>query len=164
MPVEISLTEDVRRFEQGLNQLERQQLPFALAGALTATARDEKDAARNEMERVFDRPKLFTVNSVFAKPATKRDLAASVRFREFAGKGTAAGKYLKPQVFGGSRDAKRSEVLLRRRGLLAPDEFMVPGPGARLDSYGNITGAMMQRISSALGSQADASHKVTEKS
>ena len=138
-----------------LDNLHRRQIPFATALALTRTAQAAKREVHAEMLRAFDRPTPFTLNSLQVVPATKHTLHAEVKFREFASKGTAAGKYLKPQVFGGPRDAKRFEKNLRHAGALPPGKFIVPGRDARLNQYGGQMPSEIVRILSALRAMPD---------
>lgn len=119
-------------------QLFDNQIPYATAKALTRTAQIAQQDIRNTMESVFDRPTPYTLNSTFVKPATKTDLVARVWIKDDSGKGTAAGRYLSPEVFGGERQLKRFESALRNIGLLPVGMFAAPGSAAKLDQYGNV--------------------------
>ena len=123
------------------------QAPFATAKALTRTALLVRDGIVQEMRRAFDRPTPYVLRSLQVEPATKQRLISIVRPRDFAGKGTAAWRFLSPQVFGGSRERKRSE------SRLGGD--IVPGKGAKLDQYGNISRAQVQQALSAIGVRQD---------
>lgn len=126
------------------------QMRFATALALTRTGQDVKLAQVAEIGRVFDRPTPFTLNSVYLKPATKANLVAVVWLKDFAGKGTPAEKYLAAQIEGGPRKPKSFERLLLRSGIMPTGYLAVPGSGAKLDSYGNMSGAQIVQILSAL--------------
>lgn len=132
------------------------QLRFATAVALTKTAVEVRKDLQAEQRRVFDRPKPWTLNSMYVKPATKQILEAHVGHKDFAPKGTAAGKYLQPQIEGGQRPLKRFEKLLQARGLLPAGMYAVPGKGVRLDQYGNMSVGQLQQVLSNLGAQFDA--------
>jgi hypothetical protein len=69
-------------------------------------------------------------------------MSVDIGLKEWAGKGTAASEYLKPQIFGGPRKMKRSERYL--------GSYYVPGAGAKLNQYGNMSGAQITQILSAL--------------
>ncbi|GAB1389855.1 MAG: hypothetical protein AMXMBFR78_11310 [Rubrivivax sp.] len=129
------------------------RLNAVMATALTRTAQDVREAVRQELPRVFDRPTPYTLNSLFVRPATAQRLQSEVYFRdelaEYKG-GIAATKYLLPQVEGGSRNLKRFEVLLRQAGHLPPGWFAVPGDGARLDAYGNVNKGQIIQVLSQL--------------
>lgn len=146
---------------QTLDRLEREQLPFAAALALTRTAQVVADDLRAEMQVVFDRPTPATLNSLFIQPATKQRMEARVWIKDGGsagpagrsvggtgawGKGRAAIKWLTPEVFGGPRDDKGVERLLRRRGVLAPGQYVVPGDKMPLDQYGNVGRGTLNKI------------------
>ncbi|KRR16868.1 hypothetical protein [Bradyrhizobium retamae] len=135
-------TGDVMR---AIRRLAREDAPIVTAYALTKTAQDIKEAEVAVMKTVFDRPSRFTLNALYMKPATKRDLVAMVYFKEGFGS-IPAWRYLGPQVDGGKRQHKAHEKRLIRAGHMKPDEFAVPGAGAKLDKYGNLSGATIERI------------------
>jgi len=149
----LDISMDIDRLTRSLSQLEHESIPFWTANALTKTAQDIKTAEVEEMKRVFDRPTRFTLNALYIKPATKRDLTAAVMFKDEGG--TPAWRYLGPQVESGVRSHKGFEKRLIAIGYMHPDEFVVPGKGAQLDAYGNISGGLWQRIISDLGLQRD---------
>lgn len=128
-----------------LNVAER-QVPFALAAALTWTARDVKEAEVAEMSSVFDRPTPFTLNALFVRPATKETLQAEVGQKEVAGHRA----YLDVQVSGGNRPQKGFERMLRGSGLMRAGEVAVPALGANLDAYGNMSKGQIVKIVSQL--------------
>jgi hypothetical protein len=154
---------------------------FAAVVALTRTAQAIKQEQPKEMNRVFDRPKPWTLNSVFMQKATKSipvarvwlkdqqnsntfSLAASraaqlaknptYRVSKRAGQGTPASKYLLPQITGGPRPAKGFERKMRATGILGPNEFIVPG-AVKLDSYGNVSPGLYTKILSDQGALVD---------
>lgn len=139
-----------------LNALVQKQMPFALALAMTNTVKLIRDATINEMKVVFDRPTRYTLNSLFIVPARKGTLIAKVGFKsESHVRGIPPTKFIGPQVFGGPRSLKRSEVALRRRGILPADRYLVPGTAIRLDSSGNISAGTMTQILSVLKALTD---------
>lgn len=151
---------------QTLDRLEREQLPFAAALALTRTAQVVAEDLRAEMRTVFDRPTPATLDSLFIQPATKQKMEALVFIKDGRsgtaaggvagqagrwGKGRAAIKWLTPEVFGGPRDDKGVEAMLRRRGVLAQGQYVVPGERMQLDQYGNIPRGKLNQILSGAG-------------
>src|SRR5690606_32221039 len=64
------------------------------------------------------------------------------------GKGRAAIKWLTPEVFGGPRDDKGVEAMLRRRGVLQQGQYIVPGNGLDLDQFGNVPRGKLNQIMS----------------
>lgn len=111
---------------------------FAGIVALSRTGAAVKKGLREEMERVFDRPTRWTLNSLYHSRATSDRPVSIVWLKDKAYKSTDAEHYLGPQILGGARRDKRSERLLRQSGLLPAGMQMVPGAGARLDRYGNM--------------------------
>ena len=103
------------------------------------------------MKSNFDRPTLYTLGSTYVVPATKMKLVAEVGIKNQNQKGIAPSVWLQPQVSGGPRQPKQSEILLRRKSILPGGMFMVPGAGAKFDSYGNVSRGQISQILSALG-------------
>lgn len=144
--MKIGIEVDVERALAGMKDL-RSQVPFATALALTRTAEAAKVAVQQEMVRVFDRPTPFTFQAMRVIPARKTNLEAAVVFKDLGGKGlTDAKTRYGHQVFGGARATKRMETLLRRSGLLLMSEDAVPGEGAQLDAYGNMSRGQVVQI------------------
>lgn len=153
---------NVKEFERGLTRVQRDQLPFALFLAVNETAEAAVRHNQRQMGRHIDRPKPFTKRGLYARKGRYRrgsraaglrqaTANASLMWREFAGKGVAAKKYLRPIVFGTPRRMKRHEVALQRRGYLSSGAYLAPAPGQRLNAYGNLPGARYVQILSALG-------------
>lgn len=125
----------------------------ALADALNHTANQARIALRAEMESVFDRPTPFTLNALRILNARPDSLEAAIWVKDDKdnnAKGQAPEDWVAPQVFGGPRVDKKSEMLLRRRGILPAGRFVVPAEGARLDAYGNMSRGHMLQILSGL--------------
>lgn len=148
-------TEGAAQLKRALSDIERRQLPFATALALTRTAQMVKAAEIGEMKRVFASPTRFTLNSLFVRPAKKNRLEAVVWVKDYASKADAPTRWLVPEVIGGERGDKRSEKLLRGRGILAAGRYLMPGKGMPLDASGNISRGRMQKVLSGLGAQFD---------
>lgn len=132
----------------------------ALADALNHTANQARIALRAEINSVFDRPTPFTLNAVRILHARPKMLDAAVFVKDEkdgASKGFAPEDWFRPQVEGGPRTAKRSEDMLRNAGILPSGMFVVPGKGARLDRYGNLSRGHMNQILSGLMAAEDRS-------
>ena len=164
--IEIDLSVDLRPLLNRLQNVQR-QVPFVIASALTKTAVKVKPEIRAEMQRTLDRPKPYTLNSIFVKPASKKDpnptarvwlkddQEAALSTRQFTGAGLAA-EYLYPNIVGGSRGLKRFELRLKNAGLLPPGMFVVPSKGAKLDRYGNADLGQLVAVLSKLGTIREA--------
>lgn len=142
----ISVNIDMGRIVKGLDDLHRNQIPFAVAAALTATAKDVEQEEVKEIKDSFDRPKPETMSSLYVRPATKSKLEAVVGIKDFNGKGNPASKYLAAQITGGTRRFKRFERALQIAGVMPPDHYVVPGSAAALDAYGNIKPSLIVQL------------------
>ncbi|MFC6490713.1 hypothetical protein [Nitratireductor sp. GCM10026969] len=142
----ISVDYNRREFEQQLARDLGRDLPFALARALTWTAKDVQKNSKKWMRRDFDRPTRWTLNAARVKPAKKRDLVAEVYFKDFAPKGTPAGKYLLTQIRGGRRPHTRWERRLIHAGVMKASEYAMPGKGLKLDRHGNVPRGVYAKI------------------
>jgi hypothetical protein len=65
---------------------------------------------------------------------------------------------------GGARRQTGKERKLTAAGLLPAGQFVVPGAGADLDRYGNISLGQVNRILSQIGAQGDATANESETS
>jgi hypothetical protein len=155
MAVLLSVKHDFARLAATLDDFGRKQLPFAAALALTRSAYQARSDLREAMERTFDRPKPFTLNSLYVEAAKKTKLEANVHFRDFAPKGVPAGKYLRAQILGGQRALKAHERRLAAAGVLPDGMALVPTRYADQDKHGNMVPGQVVKILSALQAQRD---------
>lgn len=146
MPTRIGIAADIRPLLARLSDAQRTQIPFATSVALNRLMRAAKDELRAQMQRDFDRPTPYTLNSLRTVPATRARLEATVDFKDAYDKGTPAEKYLGPEVLGGSRGLKRFERALQRIGVLPLGMQVVPGDAAPLDQYGNVSKGLLVRV------------------
>lgn len=150
--MEISVRTNIDEAIRIVGGINSRHIPFALSKAMLDTVRTIYKEEQGTMRTVLDRPRPFTLSSIYYRAPTKdqirgdSEITAEVRFKDFAGKGVSAGRYLKPQVEGGSRVLKAGERLLQRSGILPQGYFITPGPGARLDAFGNIPGAKWVQV------------------
>ncbi|MCH2341471.1 hypothetical protein ACGFZ7_16395 [Pseudomonas sp. NPDC047963] len=147
------IDDGLRPAAAALQQLAGDLPARALADALNHTANQTRPALQVEMASVFDRPTPFTLNAVRVLNAKPSSLEAAVWVKDEkdnASKGQAPEDWVAPQVFGGPRVDKKSELLLRAKGILPAGKFIVPAAGARLDAYGNISRGQMIQILSGL--------------
>jgi hypothetical protein len=137
--LQINVKHDIKDLERKMRRFER-QIPFTTARALTETAKIAKEDTQKEIQRVFKQPKPFTVKGVYVRSAKKRNLVATVGLKEITA------EYLQHQVKKRDRNIKGAEHALRKRGLLPKNGYIVPGPAVRLNKYGNIAKATLNRI------------------
>jgi len=125
----ISVSDDIARLRKSLTDLEKRQLPFATANALTALAKNAQAAEKEAMPEVFDRPTPFTVNSVAVRGARKSNLEARVFIKDIAA------AYLEPFEFGGNH-----KLLGSGRTWLNPKDK------TQLNQYGNFSKTALKRL------------------
>lgn len=130
----------------GLERGLRTAAAIALTRVATAARRDVQDMMRT----VFDRPTPYALRSIKYEMATRATLTARVYVEGEDQLGKAQyspAELLGHQFTGGTRRPKRLEMYLQRAGMIVPGEFVVPGAGARLDRYGNMSrGQVAQAI------------------
>jgi hypothetical protein len=138
--IELKLTTDIPAKAGKLALLTDLQFRFAVAQAMTDAAKAGDRKIRSDMSRYIDRPTPFTVNSTYISFANPNRMRAEVGFKQFAAKGTPAGKYLSAMARGGDRSHKRSETILRLAGAIGPDQYITPSKenGWAGDPYGNL--------------------------
>ena len=125
-------------------------VPYAASTALTRTAQYAvKTELPAEMRSVFGNPVAYTLNALRIEPATKDTLSARVMVKTSAA-GVAPENFLFPQVEGGGRKHKRAEAGMRYAGVLGAGQFAMPGKGLDLDANGNVKGADVRTILTAL--------------
>lgn len=145
------------RVQKQLNALTGDQARGAYAKAINDTAFQEiRPAMQREMKTRFDRVTPFIERSPRVFPATADQLNATIAPTYRSDKGTKGGKMgvdpqqvLLAQEFGGRRRDKRSEVALRRAGILpAGYQTAIPAtpfPGSE-DGYGNLNGPFIAQL------------------
>ena len=150
----VSYADNIAEVEALLTEVQRKQLPFITSVALNEAAFAGREDLKAEMQRVFDRPRPYTLKSTYVDKATKARLEAAVFFKDM-GRGVQAGKYLQAQVWGGERRNKRFEAALRSRGILGSEEFAVPARDYPRDAGGDIRASVITKILSQLGAFAE---------
>jgi hypothetical protein len=130
--------------------------PAVVAEAMNHTANSARLAIRREMERAFDRPTKYTLDSLYVDKASATKLQAKLWFKRLEAKSGGSGRYIHyliPHVFGGRRDLKQFERLLRTKGVLPQGMWAVPGEAADMDANGNMKPGQIRQIISWM--QAD---------
>jgi len=148
--MDLRINIDAKSVIKNLNKVIAEH-PKAVAFALNKTAFQVREAEMNEIKNVFDRPTPFTIKAVEVIKAYPNRLYSKIKLRDFAGKGIPASVYLRPQIIGGGRELKRFERRLKESNKLPAGYFVVPGRGAKLNKYGNISQGQIVQILSLLG-------------
>lgn len=142
----------LKELQADVDDLIRSRVPKITAMTLTEVGKGFKAEVERRLPEVFDRPTPWTMRSLYLKPATPQELSARVWFKDEAGKGgTPASKYLLSQVEGGERRHKAFEKALIRFGVMASNEYAVPGAGAQIDQHGNMSHAQITQILAGVG-------------
>ena len=155
MPVSVGLQTPEAKIEKIMKMLQDHPnlMKKAITFALDDTAQKMKEAQVEEMKRVFDNPRPYTLNALFVKKARgEQSLNAGIAFREFGVQGTPAYKYLMPHIVGGPRRRKRSEKALMATGVLPEESWTAMGKNYPRDTYGDITGGAYTRMLAELDS------------
>lgn len=147
--MDISIKHDLDSFSRDLKSMEK-QMPFVCALALTLTARDALGDLKTHLNDTIDRPRPFTINSMYVEGATKTRLTAEVKFKHAAG-GRGAGKYLRSIAYGQPRPLKAFEKGLAAKKSLPAGRYAVPALGQKLDAYGNVPGGVLRAMLSDVG-------------
>jgi hypothetical protein len=148
---------------QSFRDVPARVMPYAAATALTRTASAlARTVLPGEMQRVFDRPNRYTLNSLRSIGARRDKLTAAVWVKDDAtNNGTRPEDYLLPSVAGGPRNEKRFERAMRYGGLLPSGWRAMPGQGAKLDAFGNLQRGEIQRILTATRTAFDPAQRKT---
>lgn len=132
-----------------LHGLTGQQAARVYAKALNDTGFEIRRAMQEEMRAVFDKPTNYILRSPRVHMAKPDKLSVTIEPAYMGGKGVDPQKILNAQTWGGRRHDKRSEVALRRAGIL-PTGYQTaiaspPYPGSD-DGRGNLRGAFLVQL------------------
>lgn len=131
--IDLKLTSNLDKTAAQVSDAMQKQVPYATSIAINRIAELSKPALQAEMSRVFDRPKPYTLNSIFIKRATKSNLTATIFH------GDAVASAIAPEIVGGARDSKKFELIIGRWKL-------VPTASVKLDAYGNPSKALITQV------------------
>lgn len=157
-------TSELQALVKQLEGLNARGISFATERATNNVAFKMRNAWKEKATQVFDRPTPFTRNAMLVRKANRGNPVARIFVRDEGGDGIAPQIYLQQQVAGGERRLKRSERGLQASGVLPRGHFVVPGQGAKLDSFGNMRAGQFTRILSALRSSNDSLQNQTDSS
>lgn len=143
--MEISVKHDVFKVLPKLEKFTSKQAPFAIAKALTNTAKNVQGELTTALPTAFNRPTAWTRRAFAITPARKDGLTAWVFAKD------SQARYLKFGVRGGKRRVKGFEK--RFEGMVQGEkpqgQALVPTRNVRLDSQGNVSMATIKRLSQA---------------
>ena len=169
-------TENLDKVREALARLSGPQARQAYANAINDTAFKVRGEMQKELRSRFDRVTPFIANAPKVFKATPDKLTASIAptldSRNLPSTGGKVGvdpqQVLQEQEFGGSRRDKKSEVALRRAGILLPGWQTAiprdPYPGSD-DGRGNLKGSFLVQVISYFQAFGEQGYKanMTEK-
>jgi hypothetical protein len=135
---------------EGFEELQRKladaprKLEIATQRALLKTAHGIREAETAEMQRVFKNPTRWTLGAMKVKATNK--MTVEVGIIDPDGYYKRAASYLGTQVGGGQRRVKAMEKSLQSRGLMPSGWMAVPGQGAKMDAFGNMSVGQIRQI------------------
>ena len=149
MNVKIEGLSEVKSY---INRLKREEIPKAFEITINKTMGQMKTRLTEEIKSSFDRPKSWSVNTLFIDPvkASKGKYTSSLNVRRKNPQGTTAVQVLGHHISGGTRTMKGYEKWMISKGYMHNGQFIVPGPHASIDKFGNQTRAEINKIMKAL--------------
>ena len=135
----------------GLKDFSERRLRAVAATALTRTAKAVAGDWQKQINAKIDRPMAPTQKAVRIEPANANTLSAKVALKDAGGVGLAPGQYLAQHEYGGGRLVKKFEQALIASGAMPHGYITVPGRGAALNGYGNVSRATIIAVIAQLG-------------
>lgn len=145
-----------KQFEAAVRESEG-QARFAAALTLNEAGSKGIERVKKKMTNVFDKPTPWVLNSLRLKRATKTNLVAEVAFKD-RNSAESSRTMVAPHVDGGKRAFKGMEGRLARIGLLPAGWYAVPGQGAKLDAFGNMSRGQISQLLNMLGTYTEAGY------
>jgi hypothetical protein len=154
--MQIKIKTDSEDVSKSMRSAAGRQITFALNNTLNDLAFMAKKDHKRYVNKVFDRPTKWTENATEVLKSSRsakseRNMKAIVKLKATAFKAVGATQYLKAQAMGGTRADKRSEKLMRDKGIL-PDHHQTLIMPKYQDKHGNIRGSLVVKILSYLRS------------
>lgn len=151
MRLDIQVT-GFKELQEDLKDFSARRLNAAVATALTRTASITAKGWQGNIDTTIVGPTERTKRAVGFTGANANRLESTVFLKDANGAASPA-VYLRPQELGGDRNVKKFERALIASGAMPSGYVTVPGRGARLDSYGNVSRGQLVAVVRALGAQ-----------
>ncbi len=166
----LAMKVDMPNFDQKMRQFAETPalIQKAVVGALSETVDDLIARQQREMKQTFNNPTPYILKGIkgaypggggpvrgFRKGRTGVNVTQAGTYFEFFPVGQSPEDIVKPHVFGGSRQQKRSERRLAGLGLLPGNGFSVMGSEYPKNSSGDISGARYTQMLHQLGGLSD---------
>jgi hypothetical protein len=156
--VKIDVTKEFAETFRWLDQSSK-QVAYASAVALNKVGAQAQSEVVGEMQRVFDRPTAYVLRSLrlIRASAGRVPLQAVLWFKDKSLFDNSESMIV-PHIDGGTRKSKPFEIRLQRMGALPRGWFAVPGQGADLDAYGNMSRGQISQMLNVLGAYTEAGY------
>jgi hypothetical protein len=154
--MQITATVDMRNLERRLSVLRTKEIPSAIRNTLNDMAFDLRGRMVQEIKKIFDRPTPIVQRLPMVKKGDNKTFKTELYLTDFAGGNTnrrSASYALIPHMTWqpNIRGRKGLELRLQRQGRIGANEWMMPAVGAKLDSYGNVSGSEISRMLADIG-------------
>lgn len=133
-----------------LKEFSDRRFANAVSTSLTRAAKEMGSEWQEQINRRLDRPVARTQSATTFVSATALTLQSKVLVKDQMA-GTAPATYLNPQERAGGRGVKKFEQALQASGAMPRGYVLVPGRGAKLDSYGNVSRSQIIAVITQLG-------------
>lgn len=149
---EINIKMDIEDIARQMTEVQLKQIPYATRLTVNKLAANAKQNMELKEIPKLDRPTRYTKNMMRVKYANRTNLKSEIKVKDSATI-TKRGMHGPNEVLGhlftgGPRRGKGFEGLMRQAGILPAGMFAVPGSGATLDAYGNLSrGLIVQLLS-----------------
>jgi hypothetical protein len=130
---------NIDQFIETLNDLERKEIPFALARVLQDIGQIGKKAIQANINANVDNPTKFTRQSAFATKVQKGESSVTFGVKDYQG------SYLFSMFEGGQRSLKPFETRFsgtKQQGA----QYLVPHANTPRDEHGNVPLALVKHI------------------
>ena len=142
--------EGLAEVRQQLQEFSDRRFRAAVATSLTRAAKDIKESWQLQITNRIDRPVARTQSATMFVSANAQTIRSEVRVKDLMS-GTPPATYLNPQERAGSRRVKKFELALQATGAMPRGYVLVPGRGAQLDGYGNVSRSQIIAVITQLG-------------
>jgi hypothetical protein len=133
------------------------QARFAAKNALNRTAQWAETFVRMQMRKQFHQPTTYFLRSLRIIYAYAGKLEVALWFKD-RGTWDEIEPIMVPHVEGGARARKPMELRLQRAGLLPAGWYVVPGAGADVDAFDNMSRGQISTILNVLGTYKEAGY------
>ena len=130
---------NIDQFIEALDDLEKKEIPFALARALQDIGQIGKRAIQSNINNNVDNPTKFTRQAAFATKVQKGESSVTFGVKDYQG------SYLFSMFEGGQRELKPFETRFSKTKQQG-EQYLVPHPNTPRDEFGNIPLALVKRI------------------